>query len=137
MKPVEVPKPVAKPVESVPLTQERLQAAWDQLLNQWGGTHPGWAAVLQGHAVRHDKGDLFYIISSNSVFERELRAFQTPMLEMLRTQLQCPELMCRVEIRIDTTQEGVAYQPGEKYETMVKEHPDLAKLRMILPEIDY
>lgn len=136
MKPVEVPVRSALSEMSSPLTQERLQEAWDSLMEQWESTKPDLYSVLRGHAVRLEESDLFAIEAANSNFERDLRPVQTPMLESLRAHLSRPALRCRVEVRAEQ-RESKVYQPSEKYEAMLQTNPALAKLRTIFGELDY
>ena len=136
MKPVEVPVRSTLSETSSPLTQERLQEAWDSLLEQWESTRPELYSVLRGHTVQLEGSDLFAIEASNSNFERDLRPLQTPMLESLRAHLSCPALRCRVEVRAEQ-RESKVYQPGEKYEAMLQTNPALAKLRTVFTELDY
>lgn len=135
-------KPMAAPVrltlqkESQPITQERLQEAWDQLLESWSTASPEKYDVLRGHEVKLEDNDTFAIMATNRNFVRDLRPIQTAMLEYLRKQLACVNLQCRVEVHVEE-QEAKVYQPSEKYEAMLKEHPQLALLRKHFAEIDY
>ncbi|KWW31230.1 MAG: hypothetical protein AUK63_503 [bacterium P3] len=137
MKPVSAQvRPAVQEEEVQPLTQERLQEAWERLIAEWSESNPEQAAVLQGHEVELKERNLFAIKANNSNFERELRTFKTSMLERLRSQLRCPALQCRVEVYVER-QESKAYQPSEKYDAMLQSNPELARLRMMFPDIDY
>lgn len=136
MKPVAVPVRPSAQKEALPLTQERLQEAWDSLLEQWESTKPAMYTVLRGHAVRLEEKNQFVIEAANSNFERDLRPVQTPMLEVLRSYLSCPELQCRVVVHVEQRDIKV-YQPNEKYEAMLQTNPALAKMRMVFGDIDY
>ena len=136
MKPVAAPVRITLQKESQPVTQERLQDAWNQMLELWATEHPERYEVLRGHDVVLSENDTFSIVATNRNFSRDLRPIQTAMLEYLRKQLSCVGLQCRVEVHVEE-QAAKLYQPSDKYEAMLQEHPNVALLRKYFTEIDY
>ena len=136
MKPVAAPARPTLQKESQPVTQQRLQAAWDEMLNQWATEYPDRYEVLKGHEVSLKEDAVFSISATHRNFTRDLRPIQTAMLEFLRKQLACAGLQCRVEVHVEE-QVAKVYQPSEKYEAMLQAHPELALLRKHFTEIDY
>lgn len=134
---VEVPVAKAAVEEEAPeLSQQQLEAYWNDMLDDIKADQPKLAEQLRGRELRMEGVDMFDVVVNNSYIDAEIRPHLIRMLTILRQKSGRPKLNCRVVVEYQE-QEALIYAPRDKYDAMLRSNPALEAMRQLFPEVDY
>ncbi|MBP5190623.1 MAG: hypothetical protein J6031_06880 [Bacteroidales bacterium] len=132
-KPVELKSLENRTVE--PLTQERLEELWKELVER-NGDDEKFVALLSGKEVELKNNNLFFIKVPNFYFDSLFREYQNRILGFLRESTGNDSLQFRVNVVAERV-EHKAYMPREKFDELYKVNPAILSLRKLFPDIDF
>ena len=118
-----------------PITQQELADAWKVMLEAMRAELPRLTAQLEGRQLRMVGHNQFELVVDNNFLEAEIKPHLVRMLTYLRQRCHRPGLNCKIVVEYQK-QQAVAYTAREKYDVMVRQNPQLDKLRDLFPEID-
>lgn len=130
-------KPVlnTEPVKAEPLTQERLETYWKQLLESCKGDEELYG-LINDKVIELKDENLFNIQVPNLYYDTLLQPYQLRILDFLRKASGVEMLQYRVVVAFEKT-ERKAYLPSEKFEEMASRNPSMLSLRKLFPDIDF
>ncbi len=117
------------------LTQEKLEAYWNQLL-QDNVQDEKFQELLADKKVTLHNNNLFYIKVPNIYFDTLLREYQDRICSFFRKVTNNEGLQYRVAVDVEQ-REVKAYMPREKFEEMAQRNPSMITLRKLFPDIDF
>lgn len=135
------PTEVIKPINSLekreiePLTQERLEELWGNLIDSCKDDDKMHELIADKKVVLKSN-NLFQIQVPNLYFDTQLRNYQTRMLSFLREATGNEALKYEATVVVEQTK-ARAYLPREKFDEMAARNPSMLTLRKIFPDIDF
>jgi DNA polymerase-3 subunit gamma/tau len=122
-------------VEVEQLTQEHLEAYWNQLLQEQADDEK-FVALLADKKVELQNNNLFLIKVPNIYFDTLIREFQERINSFFRKATNNEALQYKVAVEV-LQRESVAYMPREKFDAMAQRNPAMYSLRKLFPDIDF
>lgn len=115
------------------LTQERLQKAWEVLLDDCEDER--LARLLREPKIRLEDENAVVLTVNNGIFEHGFRKYQTQVMGELRERLGCKDIVCRVQVEAE---EHVAkiFSARDKFEAMRQANKNMDLMRKLFGDID-
>lgn len=139
IKPNHIQQVAIQTVESVPLTQETVEAYWKEMIAALTEPLPQLPSLLQNVEVMLDpeKPNTIRLVTSDVFFDNDFKPMALRVLEFLRQHIGNPDLNYTVIVKTVKQEVINPYAPQEKYATMLETNPNLALLRKLFTDIDY
>lgn len=110
-----------------PITPEKVESVWEKYAEFESG-NPRLKAFLNNHVPKQKEGNTYFVVVENNAIREKLESFRQRTLDFMRSKLNNNSF--DIEYNVGEATPKVEYKtPSEKFQELLKENPELEKLK--------
>ncbi|HOK38751.1 MAG: DNA polymerase III subunit gamma/tau [Bacteroidales bacterium] len=109
------------------ITPDKVESAWVKYA-EYESENPRLKAFLNNHVPKQKEGNTYFVVVENNAIKEKLESFRQRTLDFMRTELNNEDF--DIEYNVGKASPKVDYKtPTEKFHELLKEKPEIVKLK--------
>ncbi len=118
---------VEKNYGNEPITPDKVESAWGKYA-EFESENPRLTAFLNNHVPKLKEGNTYFVVVENNAIREKLESFRQRTLDFMRSELNNKSF--DIEYSVGEATPKVEYRtPTEKFQELLKENPEIEKLK--------